>query len=99
MTKNCSPEYIVCIVCKTLELDVDKLKDKGRETKYVDGRFIIAYLLRTVCDIKYTKVAPSILNRTAVAVKKQKRNCLNLLKNNKEFRAKYEAVFNQLNCA
>lgn len=37
---------IIDIVCKALELDVDKLKSKTSVKEYVHGRFIVCYLIR-----------------------------------------------------
>lgn len=40
------PSDIINIVCRSLELDVDKLKSKTSVKEYVHGRFIICYLIR-----------------------------------------------------
>ena len=40
------PNDIIDIVCKALELDVDKLKSKTSVKEYVHGRFITCYLIR-----------------------------------------------------
>lgn len=100
MHLNCTPEYILDAVCRTLELDVEKIRSKVRETEYCDGRFITAYLLKMICDdIRYSTVGATLLNRKKTVVRDQKRKCGILLKTNKNFRAKYELVIDQLKCA
>lgn len=99
MYKNCTPDEIVNVTCMTLQLDVDKLKSKLRTGKYVDGRFIISYLLKRFCDIKYASVGSDILQRRACVVRQSKMKAAIFLKTNKQFKAKYEAVVKQLGCA
>lgn len=42
---------IIDIVCKALELDVDKLKSKTSVKEYVHGRFIVCYLIRKQANV------------------------------------------------
>jgi chromosomal replication initiation ATPase DnaA len=92
-----SPEQIINTVCQTLELDVEKFRSKLRNTKYSDGRFIAAYLIKAVYarKTKYKDLTP-LFNRKVMVIYDEKVKCHNLLSVNNEFREKYMAVYNKL---
>lgn len=67
-----TPNQIIDIVCKALELDVNKLKTKTSVKEYVHGRFIICYLIRKQlnlsCSERVKKELSNEYSYAAIAV-------------------------------
>lgn len=100
-------DYIINVVCETLDLDKDKLLRYNKLMNYVDGRFIAMLIMRerlTSLD-KYKDVVPFYYKDISLIFNRKQhgtsmyacKTAKHLLKNNKKFKAKYDLVIAAIN--
>ena len=91
-----SLEYVIDVVCKYLNLDVEEVKSNARQPELVRGRQYIAYIARTITDATYKEIAETLGNRDHSTIMHGEKLIRDAINENEEIKNQIMAIENIL---